>query len=796
MKTENKTSTLHNKHLKDIKLKKSQQLKRLRLANGYLTKQLKKREDKIESLETQLNDAIANCEILASEVNDLSVKLGEYEAENDWLREMVNNADVIETFNHEKNCYSQELQECAFSLLENNVTSSKVSPVIESVLKLAKMKATRLPSRTTVNSMNVQRLVVSHRQIEEEFAQQPNTCLLSDETSKFGKQYQGFHAADEQGKTWCLGVREMATKGSETVLSTFKEILSDIDDVSSSCSKKSEEIMLNITSTMSDRAATQIKFNTLLEEFRTDIVVNQIGESWDTFSDVQRSQLTKLCNFFCSLHVLVHLAEAASTALLEYEKHVFEGSSPILDKSFCRATEPGAVRLIRTACKAFAAGGDEKSGMHGSFSTYTSDFLKEHHLRSVPLERFRGNRFNILFSSASHVHFLADEMNDFLSISANNRLLQAVKFDISNSEYLAGCKALGFVSELITVPLWSQIERTDTNIIDIGVIYREVVSYLADLDIEKFVKGEVLMSFVDKDKVNVSIFMKSLLKESTYDDKVIVILGIMIPALYNVTKRLFKDHLEGEMWDNPNASIREKTLATPNHNKFSETVFGVLDRILREKPNISIIAAESYILFCHNKTLKWLESKSEKDKEELLSHARKNVKKMRKKFEERQKMIEEQRKAKLNAARQKSEQIEKQRLKRKEGMTNDILIWGLWQSEADVDSEMESLQTQTDKRAAVTAQLRFRKNVLKQNVKDSCVYAMSKTVNGKCNKLSIQQLTDNVKTLVKGAILTDNQNHDGDTSSPIIVGKNIRHAQTVNNEKVWFSGKVISQVSN
>jgi hypothetical protein len=117
--------------------------------------------------------------------------------------------------------------------------------------------------------------------------------------------YQGFHAADADCNLWCLGVQKMATKGREIVLSTCKQFLSVIDNVSIKENKKSEEILLNITSTLSDRSATQIKSNQLLEDFRSKIVIGQIGEAWNTFSESQRSCLTKMCIFFAtctSLH--------------------------------------------------------------------------------------------------------------------------------------------------------------------------------------------------------------------------------------------------------------------------------------------------------------------------------------------------------------------------------------------------------------------------------------------------------------------------------------------------------------
>ena len=82
----------------------------------------------------------------------------------------------------------------------------------------------------------------------------------------------------------------------------------------------------------------------------------------------------------------------------------------------------------------------------------------------------------------------------------------------------------------------------------------------------------------------------------------------------------------------------------PKNNKFSETIFGHVDRILRERPDISIISQEAYIMFCHNKTPQWLEGKNPREKYELLGEARRDVKKVRTMFQQRRIEIEERRK--------------------------------------------------------------------------------------------------------------------------------------------------------
>ena len=187
-----------------------------------------------------------------------------------------------------------------------------------------------------------------------------------------------------------------------------------------------------------------------MEDYRANFLKEHLRESWDMMSDAEKSSVTKLNNFYCSLHVLVH---AATSCLLEAERGLFESCAPIYDATFRKINESRCLRLIRTVCKAFSCGGDEKSGAHGPFSIYVKRFLKEKGLHSLQIERFRGNRFNILFSNAAGVYYLISKLKEFLQGNDTNRLLKSVKSDINKHEYVAGCKALGLIAFLITVPL-------------------------------------------------------------------------------------------------------------------------------------------------------------------------------------------------------------------------------------------------------------------------------------------------------------------------------------------------------
>ena len=397
--------------------------------------------------------------------------------ENEWLREMVNDNGTIYT-QDDKGHYTSDIQQCVCELLNYNVSYGQVGPVIQTVLKLASLKASDIPSRSTINNWNIMRLILSQKQLAEELPDQSTLGLLSDETSKFGRKFEGFHASDSEGRMRVLGLRDITSKAGHDVLETFRNILQDIEDVATNAGEVSKKILLNIKCTMSDRASTQIKFNESLEDYRKTVLPD-ICENYESLSEVERESLGKLCNFFCGLHALVHMATMASTSLLETQSGLVEGDSlPIFDKSFMSGSEPGAIRLVRTASKAAAYGGDEKSGCHGRFAEFMSPTLKSQGYSRLPLEPFRGNRFNVVFKNAACVFFLAENLNTFLESNATNKLLKSVKYDLNIPQYLAGCKALGLVSYLVTMPLWTTIEDGHIHILYISSRYQEIIDFL------------------------------------------------------------------------------------------------------------------------------------------------------------------------------------------------------------------------------------------------------------------------------------------------------------------------------
>lgn len=99
--------------------------------------------------------------------------------------------------------------------------------------------------------------------------------------------------ADADGNLWVLGT----LRQNLAIILLFNEILNDLNDISESCDEiASKDIIKHICATLSDRAATEMKFNSLLESYRKD-VLPLIYSNYDTFSDVAKQKLETLCNF-------------------------------------------------------------------------------------------------------------------------------------------------------------------------------------------------------------------------------------------------------------------------------------------------------------------------------------------------------------------------------------------------------------------------------------------------------------------------------------------------------------------
>ena len=306
---------------------------------------------------------------------------------------------------------------------------------------------------------------------------------------------------DKEGVDYVLGMRQMISKSAENTLDTLKIILDDLSAICSELSEGGEEndvglkILTNIKNTMSDRAATEGLFNNMLQTFR-EKCLPMFKEGWEHFTPAAKAKLTEMNNFFCGLHLLVSMAETIATSFKTYEDMQTEqnvGALSVPGVSVLNKSEAGTTRLVRTACKAFAKGGDEKSGCHRAWKT----FLRGNNITKTYLQCFHGNRFNIIFLLGGCLYHLRNYITEFLSKvhGTPNNLLRAVHADMGVPVFIVGCRVLGLLNKLITAPLW-RITEKEGHILDMCETYNTLHTFLGecindDNKLQEFIQGNL-----------------------------------------------------------------------------------------------------------------------------------------------------------------------------------------------------------------------------------------------------------------------------------------------------------------
>ena len=552
----------------------------------------------------------------------LQEKLDELEQMNLELHECMGESKTIQCFRNGR--FTDDVRECCMNLLALNVGINNISKVINSVLSLSGHTADRLPSPSTLSNMLLEARSLAHLQIGEEVPKEEYTTLHSDATTKFGDKYGSFQISTEES-SYSLCLADMKSGSTLDTKELLQETLCTIEEACKSIRGNTDshaglKILSTIKNTMSDRHIVEKKFNCLLEAYRSEVLPTVI-ENWETLLEEQKAAMSKMNNFSCGLHFLVALADSASEVLKQWEV-IHE--LPI-------SQEPGTVRLIRTACKAVHKHGSEQAGCRVAFASH----LRRHGITNVPLAKFKGNRFNVVFHDGAGVYYLHHHLVSFFDrvYGTPNKLLQAVLEDLKNPVLVAGCRAMGIISKSVTGPLWRVMESKLT-ISQLSRVYQDMDQafqrWSDDASVLLAREEMVAPEYARSDPIAEELF-----KECDSDDIVQELLQMLFKAFHLTAARLLGDHLEEGEYAEPSPQTVKETMSVPATNVRSERDFALLDRLMREKPNASTIAIEAMVLYCNNKTAKWLSQKSEEEKTQLFAACIKLGKQQRKIYQQR-----------------------------------------------------------------------------------------------------------------------------------------------------------------
>ena len=372
---------------------------------------------------------------------------------SDYSSDEENHVATIATL--DRGHYNSKVRECCMQLLAHNVGIHNVRACIKAVCDLVGCELDHLPSKSTLANMMVEARAISHLQLADRVPAFNTNMLHSDGTTKFGNKYGGLQVSTPDS-CYTLCLTSMKAGGASNFKDLLVNVLSDVSDTCQAVGKDgaslSKRILGSIKNTMSDRHVVEKKFNELLELYRAEILPD-IVEGWSTFTPEQQLSFTRMNNFFCGLHFLIGLADSSAEGLKSWE-------ALVLDEDAVTGSEPGTIRLIRTTCKAVQKHCSQLAGCHVMFKAY----LQSQGVSIFPIDKFQGNRFNIIFHNAAGIYYLRTHLIRYLEQihPSLNQLLQAVLRDVKNPYYITGCCALGIISKCITAPLWRLLESVNT----------------------------------------------------------------------------------------------------------------------------------------------------------------------------------------------------------------------------------------------------------------------------------------------------------------------------------------------
>lgn len=329
-------------------------------------------------------------------------------------------------------------------------------------------------------------------------------------------------------------------------------------------------------------------------------------------TDEEKETLTRMNNFFCGLHFVVGLADSAEEVMKVWEAQHLD------DYQHMSASTSSTQTLIRTACKAFHHQGSQQCGTSALFRAY----MRKNGMHRLPLAKFVGNRFNIIFYDAAGIFYLQEHMIQFVvSVHGKsaNLLLQAVVSGLKKPFNIIGCRALGLVDKIVTGPLWRKLVECPSSILQMSSVYTRIKT---KFDVWSDSSCDILLGndfLEDCPEIHKDDVWNSLIEPNENLDTITIeLLQLLFGAFSNTTQRLLVDHLPGGIYNSVTEStLIEEISCVPTNNIAPERDFAILDRMIREKPNASTLALEAFIMYSHNKTSSWLQKKT---CEELLEY--------------------------------------------------------------------------------------------------------------------------------------------------------------------------------
>ena len=558
-----------------------------------------------------------------------------------------------------------------------------------------------------------------------------------------------------------------------------------------------------VSSSTSDSAATQKRFNRLIEERKDDI---------ERFGETCADGALEILGNFCAMHLGSNLRKAFLSATKE---------ASAADQESCsgRDYHPADV-LVHECCKLIGKHGTPEYGS-GVFEfpdfldimiadpTLNEDDLAFYSAcRDITLDRQVGSRYFVTASNASKLFFLKGAVIKFLDYTGKcngNRLERDVYVKLKENEKLVHLKIDGLMFYHVYADLMVLAKSTILNksALDMTYHYLELLTFLREiqqypdtlLDGDYQVFRSERRLYGDDIRVNhrlhknVKPAHKYLLKSEVSDKDLLY--PLVASGAASMEKKLCeyaKDYLPGGIYWNPDPHVREIMKKLKPTNDLCESLLGLNDYLSGAMPNMHQMTRSNMIQVKKNKTIEWLHElpSTEQDKVVELAVARRAQ--VSKESKEEDLRNSNQRREKMKQAHTRRQALERRAQQEREKLLSLHLITTsneLFKAVSDIDHMTTSTsKKKQEKLSLLRSQINIWKKVLKKKIAIPFTHSRSQ----RPVDVIVQELADYIDASNLPPIVTFI------VSEPTsLIGKPVEHKfeHEDSHEPEWYHGSVV-----
>lgn len=355
------------------------------------------------------------------------------------------------------------VKNCVVELLAYEVSSSNVSPVVQSVLKHMagiEIDLKQLPSKqTVVNISDAAHYLIKSEMYADRLKDCKNFGIKKDGTSRDKKKIVTSSVTLDDGTELPLGYHFVAKETGETVAEVIKDNLQDINEATAAESNTDSffsSMIEKLSYFMSDRAANEKKADVLLREWRKEMLTK-----------AGLKNVTYVHSFHCMAHVLLGiLYHAKANFYSQHKEHLSNNIKLGREKHGRFASyryDFAPLRCVRMTCELLGPVGDQKNGVRDKWLA---------HLRSEDkkclLQTYKDNRFNAAFEcSALVLHHRDDIISLIQKLHTPNGAIISLQLDLEDTRVCSMIQAFAVLYVKVTGPYWDLVTSNKVSYLDL-----------------------------------------------------------------------------------------------------------------------------------------------------------------------------------------------------------------------------------------------------------------------------------------------------------------------------------------